>query len=264
MRPPDDCDVCGESGDEGPTLVEFRPHEIAGGMPLRVSAGHPSHLVYLCEDHAEEARRLDHLTFPEARHYLEGDDIYEWIEEHRLSEDALSPLVEAILDPPDPDRIGVLPREELVAIAPTDSETELQSAIDQLAARFHVDLTRADDGYVVELTADGLEEYQTLSGQRVLLPLDLRDVLVHSYHANRRTPEEPGITREALYEKTGFTEGRMNVAVWYLAERNLVETTAGRDGDWWESLRITDGGRQFVDTAYLHSRLIRSEIEDRE
>lgn len=45
-----DCDACGESGDEGQEIVEFRPHEIAGGMPLGVSTGHPTHFVYLCED----------------------------------------------------------------------------------------------------------------------------------------------------------------------------------------------------------------------
>lgn len=255
MEPPI-CTVCGADARETDVAVDtvrFRPHEIAGGQPLQLGpvAGQPSNVAWFCEDHVATARELSQLTLPVAAPYLE--DAEAWRRARRAEEAVLLPLVRTILPADGSTGAGSLNRAELMTEAVAAGEDlgldAIESARDRLVDRGHLEVRHHDPGTVVELTAPGLERFHSLSDHAVLLPDDLRDVLDRCYHTNRATLEDSTRSREALRRETGFDAARLDIAVWYLAGRHLLETTPGRDGTWWGAVTITEAGRRFSDVS---------------
>ncbi|WP_204365851.1 phospholipase D-like domain-containing protein [Haloferax gibbonsii] len=103
----------------------------------------------------------------------------------------------------------------------------------------------------VQITAKGIEEISG-QGHPTILDSNIRyNVLDALYNADRQNPGHAYLTRDNLLDEVGSDEDEVDLNVWYLKEKRLVDTLGGGGGLFYHDTKITDQGikryEQYVD-----------------
>lgn len=128
------------------------------------------------------------------------------------------------------------------------SDSDVQYHLDRLNDDFCIDLTKTTGEGIVELEASGIDTYEELSGDIVIPPGNIDDILEVLYEHERDNPGQPHVSREGLADKTELSEEELDRTIWYMKEKRLVDAQTSIGQPWWHAARITDKGRRIHET----------------
>lgn len=127
------------------------------------------------------------------------------------------------------------------------SEEDIFRSIRQLWEDFVIDYTNTSGDGVLELKGRSIEEYERISGDKVIPNGHILKIINLLYEAVKENPRKPSVSRSKLLQDTGLSEDELDRAVWYLYEKNFVDATTNLNQPWWEEAQITRSGQRLYE-----------------
>lgn len=106
--------------------------------------------------------------------------------------------------------------------------------------------TMGDVG-TIELEPAGIDAYQELAGETVIPEPNLDAVLGALDEEGHGRAGEPTLHREDLQAQTELADDPLDMAVWYLQKRGLIDAQVRAGRPWYAGVAITEAGREFVE-----------------